>query len=132
MSKRFGRNQRRKLRTELKSTEIALRAEQHFRQDSEQRHSQKLQDAIEAARWAGDTIKIDIDALVDPMERNIRITARLDNMMKRTEPLYAAYQFKPDDILRRNELEREAFITVVGKQIAEHALHQIVRHWRSR
>ena len=139
MANRFGRNQRRKLRTTVESLEMALACEKSFRQQSDARNAEKLRrieaDAdyqIRAARMARDTIRIDVDALIDDRDRQIRMRARFDNLSKAGPELYAAYSCDADTLLRDSRIERDAFIKLVGEQIAGHALEQITRHWRSR
>ena len=135
MAKRFGRNQKRKLQSALSEAidvkEGAVRSLNRMKSAVAEQEKKHLEE-IRAARMARDTIRIDVDALVDPMDRNIRIRARFDNFSKQGPELYSAIDISRDTLLRDSEIERFAFITLVGERVAEHALTQIMRHWRSR
>lgn len=126
MAKRFGRNQRRALRDSLRATidEATRQAQLAERREAE------LQQQLQDARRAGNTIRIDVDAMLDDRERSIRITAAFD--MARRDRLFSAIDLDRREIDRRSNVERAAFIEHAGKIIAEQAMHQVLRHWRSR
>lgn len=135
MAKRFGRNQKRKLLAEITDARIAsIKAAEAVELVEARRRMEveRLSEEVRAARMARNTIRIDIDSLIDERERDIRIRARFDNMSMRAEPLYAAINISERDILRKSEVEREAFAKFIGQEVAAHALAQIMRHWRSR
>lgn len=134
MAKRFGRNQKRALKAELTAARMdAIRAGEVVEAVEERRRLEveELSEQVRAARMARDSIRIDINSLVDPRERNIRMRARFDNMSMRGPELYAAYDIGPDEIIRSSDIERTAFVKLIGEQIAAHALEQIIRHWRA-
>lgn len=135
MSARFGRNQRRKMREEITLIDNERRIARGQLVRAEQRVLKvqaECDEAIYSARMARDTIRIDIDSLVDDRERNINMRARFDNMSKCGPELYSAMKIDSYDIMRQSDTERRAFTKLVGERIAEHALQQIMRHWRSR
>lgn len=140
MSKRFGRNQRRQMRAALATSQAShafavdqLHQHQRMMSDREARLKDEHAREIEAARTARDMIRIDIDSLVDERDRSIRMRARFENLSMRAEDLYSAVEIDPRQSMNaRSDRERKAFLDIVGKQVAEHALAQIMRHWRSR
>jgi hypothetical protein len=130
MANRFGRNQRRKLREELAAVTRdgaqALAMERRARRQERE----KLEADIAAARRAQDTVRITVDAILDPRENALQMRARFE--MYRREPVYSALEVRERDIIDRSTAERCAFIKHAGEIVAEHGLAQIVRHWRSR
>lgn len=135
MARRFGRNQKRQLQAQITSARMAaIRAGETVELVEKRRRLEveELGRQVRAARMARDTIRIDIDSLVDPRERNIHMRASFENMSKRSDVLHAAIDFDHHRILNASDVERNAFIKMIGEQVAEHALHQIMRHWRSR
>jgi len=139
MSKRFGRNQRRQMKADIahRDNQAILRERLHL--DQINQWSQRLEDvknkndeAIRAARMAQDTIRISINALIDDRERGIRMMARFDNLSLRSEEIYSAMVVNLDDLSHRSDIERSAFVGLVGEKIARNALEQIIRHWRLR
>lgn len=126
MAKRFGRNQRRALRDALKTARDAVTRQAHLAE----RREAELQQQLEYARRAGNTIRIDVDAMFDDREAAIRVTAGFD--MARRDRLFSALLLDRREIDRRSDVERAAFIEHAGKIIAEHAMQQVLRHWRSR
>lgn len=140
MSKRFGRNQRRQMREALATSQAShafavdqLHEHQRMMSAREQRLIEQHALEIEAARTARDMIKIDIDSLVDERERHLRLQARFEIMNKRAEDLYSAIEIDPrKSMMATSDRERKAFFDIIGKRVAEHALAQVMRHWRSR
>jgi len=133
MAKRFGRNQRRAMRAAVDQARLETQRAhvdaRRSRQESE-RALATLRQEIEYARRAGNTIRVDVDAMFDEREGGIRVTAAFD--MARRDRLFSALHLDRREIDRRNDAERTAFIEHAGKIIAEHALVQVLRHWRSR
>lgn len=144
MARRYGRNQKRKAAEqrsalEAKVSQQAAQMEQNARDAKSYiehlRYNQK-QDIL-AARMARNTIRLDIDSLIDPREGNINIAGRMHMMMADSpirgyEPLHVAVNISERDMQRRSDAEREAFIAAMGQKFSEYALAQIMRHWRSR
>jgi hypothetical protein len=138
MAKRFGRNSRRKLREEVEraSSEASYfqGVSSRLRWDLEsvkKRHDME----IAAARRARDMVKISVDTMLDPRERNVRIRAYFDRVSAhRGDYPYLVDEIAIDmDTMRmQDQIEREAFVTHASQLIAEHALEQMVRQWRSR
>ena len=136
MAKRFGRNQRRKLRqletnnALLETSVNDLKYKNNILLQSKQRLLDKHEREIRQARVARDHIRITVDAILDPHEHRTRVMARFDMMSQRRDSLYAAMDV--DMIELDSSIERESFIKYASEAIAEQALGQIVRHWRSR
>ena len=133
MAKRFGRNQRRALRAANHRANIALleaSASMNIERHQWRRREQSLLDEVAHARRAHDVIHITVDAMFDDRDRDMRVTAAFD--MRRRDTLFSALAISRNDIDRRSDVERAAFIKHAGNIIAEHALQQILRHWRSR
>ncbi|SKB32860.1 hypothetical protein [Sphingopyxis flava] len=133
MAKRFGRNQRRKMRADIAAVEEARVAAHRTAEEALnalRAARRRFEEDIAAARRARDTIRITVDALLDDREDHAHILASFE--MARKAPLHAAYATSERSIRSFSERERQAFIQHVGTMIAEQALEQIVRHWRSR
>jgi hypothetical protein len=136
MSWRFGRNRKRKLR-ELENSQALLEASVKTLTDQinylQQRNRELIKQhekEIRQARVSRDSIRITVDAILDPQEYRTRMVARFDMLNSRKEPLYSAMNV--DMIQLESSIERESFIKYASEEIAEQALGQIVRHWRSR
>ena len=136
MAKRFGRNQRRKLRqleaanALLESSDSDLRYQINSLRQSNQRLLDKHEREIRQARVARDHIRITVDAILDPHERRTRVMARFDMLNERRDSLYSSVDV--DMIQLDSSIERESFVKYASEAIADQALGQIVRHWRSR
>jgi len=136
MAKRFGRNQRRKLRqletnnALLETSVNDLKYQNNILRQSNQRLVDKHEREIRQARVARDHIHITVDAILDPQERRTRVMARFDMLNERRDSLYASMDV--DMIQLDSSIERESFVKYASEAIAEQALGQIVRHWRSR
>lgn len=133
MAKRFGRNKRRQMREEMVAIEEARKAAAYTAEQAlgTLRQSRERFDRdIAAARRARDTVKITVDAMLDGREDEIYVRARFD--MHRREPIYSAQVISGRSIINDSDTERAAFVSAAGQVIAEHALEQIVRLWRSR
>jgi len=137
MGKRFGRNQRRKMKEDVAHRDNLLILRERLHLDEINQWHKRLDrlkhegnEAIRAARMARDTIRISINSLIDDRERKIRMTARFDNLSLISNELYSAMDFDFDSLSRHSDIERNAFIKLVGEQIAQNALEQIMRHWR--
>ena len=136
MAKRFGRNQRRKLRqletnnALLETSVNDLKYQNNILRQSNQRLVDKHEREIRQARVARDHIHITVDAILDPHERRTRVMARFDMLNERRDSLYASMDV--DMIQLDSSIERESFVKYASEAIAEQALGQIVRHWRSR
>lgn len=132
MSSRFGRNKRRLMREEMAAIEDARKSAAYTAEQAlaTLRNSrERFERELSAARRARDTIRISVDALRDDREDGIYLQARFD--MARREPIYSAHVLS-DRLMDDSQFERSAFIKEAGQLIAEHALEQIVRLWRSR
>lgn len=141
MAKRYGRNQRRKHREELaqadsRASELAGRINHMTRlYDQREKHLRdEFARKIEAARRARDTIKITIDHLMDERDMSITYRAMYEVMgQPMMGPIDTAYKINPRrDMLTKSQDEREAFCYSVGQEMANYALQQMMRHWRSR
>lgn len=138
MAKRFGRNSRRKLRETtdaLTQTSLQLRTASYensrLRSEIGSVRSQCEQE-VRAARRARDTIRISVDSLIDPRERNVQMRAYFDNMSSRgPATLVDAVTLSLDDIRMNDQFERASFIKYASEIIAENAMGQIIRQWRS-
>ena len=133
MSSRFGRNKRRLMREEMAAIDDARAAAHRTAEEalrSLRNARERFDREIAAARRARDTVKISVDALLDDREDGIYLKARFD--MHRREPIYSAQVVDRRSALEDSSIERGAFIASAGQVIAEHALEQIVRLWRSR
>lgn len=138
MAKRFGRNSRRKLR---ETTEALTQASMQLKSASSENIRlrseigsvrSKCEQEVRAARRARDTIRISIDSLIDPRERNVQMRAYFDNMSSRgPATLVDAVTLSLDDIRMNDEFERASFVKYASEIIAENAMGQIIRHWRS-
>jgi hypothetical protein len=136
MSKRFGRNQRRKLRElqikndflQTSASELSYLATKAATENQwlKDKHEQELRQA----RVARDSIRITVDAILDPHERRTRVMARFDMLNQRRDSLYSAMDVDLIDL--DSDIERSSFIKYASEAIADQALGQIVRHWRSR
>lgn len=139
MAKRFGRNSRRKLR---ETTEALTQASSQLKSVSNENYRlrseigsvrNKCDNEVRAARRARDTIRISVDSLIDPRERNVQMRAYFDNMSSRgPSTLVDAVTLSLDEIRMHDEFERASFVKYASEIIAEHALEQIIRQWRSR
>jgi hypothetical protein len=85
---------------------------------------------VTAARRARDTIRITVDSILDDREDEMHFSGRFD--MARRERLYVGASISALDIRRQSEVERAAFLRHASHVMAEHALAQLLRHWRSR
>lgn len=133
MAKRFGRNKRRQMREEMAAIDNARAAAHRTAEEAllTLRNARaRFENEVAAARRARDTVKISVDALQDDREGDIYLRARFD--MRHREPIYSAQMISRRSIMDDSNLERSAFIKEAGNLIAEHALEQIVRLWRSR
>lgn len=139
MAKRFGRNQRRALREQLAGTEQALAKEiagrfsenQKYKRQIEQAHNILLHEMKEGRR-ARNYIKLDLDSIFDPLERRIRYHARVEDLSRRSEPLYSAMQIDGSEADRMSDHERTVWIKLASEEIAKHLLEAMVRHYRTR
>lgn len=137
MAKRFGRNQKRKLREEVEqaSSEASYHRGVSFRLRNDLDSLKRRHDMeIAASRRARDMVKISVDTMLNPRERNVRIRAYFDRVSaNRGEYPYLVDEIAIDmDTMRmQDQIEREAFVTHASQLIAEHALEQMVRQWRS-
>lgn len=138
MAKRFGRNSRRKLREitdTLAQTSLQLRTASY--ENSRLRSEigsvrSKCEQEVRAARRARDTIRISVDSLIDPRERNVQMRAYFDNMSSRgPNTLVDAVTLSLDDIRMNDQFERASFVKYASEIIAENAMGQIIRQWRS-
>jgi len=140
MSKRYGRNQRRKAREEAEllrgiasATRQKLEATAAQAQRREAEMAARHAEEIRAARTARDTIRLTIDDLMDPREAGIQMRGRFDRLDGRGyEPVWAAVNLSQRDYVRSSDIERAAFISAVSREFSEYALSAIMRHWRSR
>jgi len=139
MAKRFGRNSRRKLRETtdaLTQTSLQLKSAsyENSRLRSEiQSVRSKCEQEVRAARRARDIVRISVDSLIDPRERNVQMRAYFDNMSSHDpHTLVDAVTYSLDEIRMNDQFERESFVKYASEMIAEHALGQIIRQWRSR
>lgn len=135
MSRRFGRNQRRQMREEIATSREMLsealnRSGERGREIVALRKQHEVE--LREARRARDSIRVTVDAMMDERENAMQVRAKFDMMSARREPLYAALEFDGRDIITRSDTERAAFVKYAGEVIAEHALSQIIRHWRSK
>lgn len=138
MAKRFGRNSRRKLR---ETTEALTQASMQLKSASSENIRlrseigsvrSKCEQEVRAARRARDTIRISIDSLIDPRERNVQMRAYFDNMSSRgPATLVDAVTLSLDDIRMNDQFERASFVKYASEIIAENAMGQIIRQWRS-
>jgi hypothetical protein len=87
---------------------------------------------LRAARMGRDTIRISIDALLDPREQAMNMHLEMQNMSRRDVRLHSAINISHRDLMRKSDIERDAFVQLIGREIANHAVAQIIRHWRSR
>lgn len=140
MSKRYGRNQRRAHREQLAS--VQRKAEQdketfaskvryydHMLRDAEAKNLR----ALKAARMPSmDTIRIHVDSLMDHRDMQINMRATMEHMGRHVPNVAAAINLSPQKWQMQSDDEREAFVKLVGESLAQHALEQIMRHWRSR
>lgn len=135
MAKRFGRNQKRKMRESLEITQGALAKALNVSSNLRSELSsvqRKCEQEVRSARCARDTIRISIDSLIDPRETNVQMRAYFDNLSSRgPSTLVDAITISLDDIRMRDRIERESFIKYASEVIAENALGQIIRQWRS-
>lgn len=139
MAKRFGRNSRRKLRETIDAlTQTSLQLKSASYENSRLRSEigsvrSKCEQEVRAARRARDSVRISIDSLIDPRERNVQMRAYFDNMSSRDpRTLVDAVTYSLDEIRMNDQFERESFVKYASEMIAEHALGQIIRQWRSR
>lgn len=138
MAKRFGRNSRRKLR---ETTEALTQASMQLKSASSENIRlrseigsvrSKCEQEVRAARRARDTIRISVDSLIDPRERNVQMRAYFDNMSSRgPATLVDAVTLSLDDIRMNDQFERASFVKYASEIIAENAMGQIIRQWRS-
>lgn len=139
MSNRFGRNQRRAMRAmlqeQISATAVANRMcdqeRRNAKRDREYLSEQHVEE-LRAARMARDTIRITIDALLDPREQGLNMRMAMENVSRHDVALYSSVNLSERDVMRKSDIEREAFIKLIGAEVANHALAQIIRHWRSR
>lgn len=139
MAKRFGRNSRRKLRETTDAlTQTSLQLKSASYENSRLRSEigsvrSKCEQEVRAARRARDSVRISVDSLIDPRERNVQMRAYFDNMSSRDpRTLVDAVTYSLDEIRMNDQFERESFVKYASEIIAEHALGQIIRQWRSR
>jgi hypothetical protein len=139
MAKRFGRNSRRKLRETTDAlTQTSLQLKSASYENSRLRSEigsvrSKCEQEVRAARRARDSVRISVDSLIDPRERNVQMRAYFDNMSSRgPSTLVDAVTLSLDDIRMNDQFERESFVKYASEMIAEQALGQIVRLWRAR
>lgn len=138
MAKRFGRNSRRKLRETTESlTQASLQLKSASSENIRLRSEigsvrSKCEQEVRAARRARDTIRISVDSLIDPRERNVQMRAYFDNMSSRgPATLVDAVTLSLDDIRMNDQFERASFVKYASEIIAENAMGQIIRQWRS-
>ena len=138
MAKRFGRNSRRKLRETTESlTQASLQLKSASSENVRLRSEiasvrSKCEQEVRAARRARDTIRISVDSLIDPRERNVQMRAYFDNMSSRgPNTLVDAMTLSLDDIRMNDQFERASFVKYASEIIAENAMGQIIRQWRS-
>lgn len=133
MAKRFGRNQRRALRTanaQARNELIEASASMMMERHRWRRREEDLMQQVADARRSRDVIRVTVDAMFDDREGDMRVMGAFE--MRHRETLFSAMSLYRRDIDRRSDAERAAFIKHAGEIIAEHALQQVLRHWRSR
>lgn len=133
MSKRYGRNQRRQHREQLASVQRKAEQDRETFASKVRYYDERNLAALKAARMPSkDTIRIHIDSLMDQRDHQINIRATMEHMGRHIPNVAAAINLDPRKWQMQSDLEREAFIKCVGDSLAQQALEQIMRHWRSR
>jgi hypothetical protein len=119
MARRFGRNQRRKMRTEVESLAFALRAEKHFRAkvDGELREIRSKLATVLRDQLAKGVVPLEVEHFLSRDQHNVIMHAIFD---ERRSNLHYQHQISPSDlIIKRDAEERDAFGLYLGRAIAD-------------
>jgi hypothetical protein len=98
MARRFGRNQRRKMRTEVESLAFALRAEKHFRAkvDGELREIRSKLATVLRDQLAKGVVPLEVEHFLSRDQHNVIMHAIFD---ERRSNLHYQHQISPSDLI---------------------------------